>query len=71
MAHVVKSHIGQFQTQSILPVQSTAHRIGSLTIGQILPELEDGDQRQAPRSIGWLSAIWKQIGKQLILVDGS
>src|SRR5260370_4566580 len=37
----------------------------------MLHELEDREQGQPPGRIGWLSAIWIQIGKKLILVDGS
>jgi hypothetical protein len=40
---LIKSRISQFQTQGILPVEPTAHRISSLPIGQILHQLEDAD----------------------------
>ena len=68
---VIKSRIRQFQTQSILPVEPTAHRKSLLPIGQVLHELEDGDQRQTPRRIGGLPALGIPIAEQFILVDCS
>ena len=41
---VIKSRIGQLQAEGILPVQPTAHGIGSLPIRQIFHKLENGDQ---------------------------
>src|SRR5437868_730078 len=66
---VVKSCIGQFQAQAILPIEPTAYGISGLAISQILHKLEDGNQGQTPRSIGWLSATRIQISKQLILIN--
>lgn len=71
MAHMIEPCVGQLQAQAIFPVQPAAYRIGSLAVGQILHELEDGDQGQTPQGIGWLPTLWVQISKQLILVDGS
>src|SRR5579859_5451782 len=58
---VIETCVGQFKTEAIFPIQSTAYSISRLTIRQILYELKDGNQRQPPRSIGWLSAIWIEI----------
>lgn len=66
---MIESHICQFEAQTLLPIEPTAHSIGSLPICEILQKLEDGDQRHTPWSISGLSTPWIQISKQFILVE--
>jgi hypothetical protein len=40
----IKSHIGEFQTQQIFPIDPSAHGISGLLIGHALDKLQDGDQ---------------------------
>jgi hypothetical protein len=40
---VVEARIGELQSQGILPVDTTAHGVRSLTIGQGVSKLHDGD----------------------------
>src|SRR5215469_15047525 len=47
---VIKARISQLQAQAILPVKTTAYRVGCLAIRQIFHKLEDGDQGKPPRS---------------------
>src|SRR5216683_958902 len=68
---MIEAGVSQLQAESILPVQSTPNGIGGLPIRQILHKLENGDQCQSPRGVGWLPAPWIQISKQLILVKCS
>ncbi len=39
------------------PINTRTDRIGSLVIGQIFDELEDSNQSQAPRTLGWLTSL--------------
>lgn len=47
----VKARVGQGQRQGILPVDPAAHRLGRLTVGQALGELEQGHQGKPPRRL--------------------
>ena len=44
----VEARIVKLQAEGILQVNPAAHRLGRLPIGQVLEELKDGDQGQAP-----------------------
>src|SRR5262249_9090718 len=68
---VIEARISQFQAEGIFPIQATAHRISCLPVGEILHKLENRHQSKAPGGVSWLSAIGKQILKELILIDGS
>lgn len=56
----VKARIGQRQCQGILPVDPAADRLGRLTVGQALGELEQGHEGQAPRRLRRAAAGGKQ-----------
>ena len=51
---VVGTGIGQLQREGILSVDAPAHGLGGFATGEVLSELEQGDQRQAPGSLGRL-----------------
>jgi hypothetical protein len=42
---MVKAGVGQVQTQGVLEVDPTAHRIGGLTVGKSFGKLHHRDQR--------------------------
>ncbi len=67
----VEPRISQFQSQSILPIDAPSHRIRRLSIREFFHELHDGDQSQAPGGLNGASSRWKQMGKALVLIDGS
>src|SRR4051812_28878772 len=59
----VEARIAKLQAEGILQVDPTAHRLGRLPIGQVLEELKDGDQGQAPRGYRQLAASVIQAGE--------
>ncbi len=44
----VEPRVGQLQAQRLRPVNAASHRLGRLTVGQVLEDLEQRDQRQPP-----------------------
>jgi len=65
----IKAGIAQLQSQAILPIDATAHRLGGLSVRESLQKLEDRDQRQPPGRLGGLPDRREQIRKGLIGVD--
>ncbi len=65
----IKPGITQLQSQGVLPIDATAHRLGGLSVRESLQKLEDRDQRQPPGSLGGLSDRREHIRKGLIGVD--
>lgn len=65
----IKASITQLQSQGVLPIDATAHRLGGLSIRESLQKLEDRHQRQPPGSLGGLPDRREQICKGLIGVD--
>src|SRR3954471_21536216 len=68
---VVEARVGQLQPKQILPVDPRPHRLGRPPIGQVLTELQDGHQRQAPRWQGRPAELGKQVGKIRVGEDGA
>ena len=66
---MVKPGVGQIQTEGVFPIESASNGIGCLPIRQVLHELEDCDQCQAPRGLGGLAVSRKQISKLLIGIN--
>jgi len=67
----VKPRGGEFQAYSILPVNPRADGIRGLPVGQAFRILEDGDQSQTPRRLGWLTTGGKEIEKIVVLIQRS
>lgn len=67
----VESRILQAQTEEVVPIDSSPHRVGRRAIGETLGELQDRHDRQAPRRIGRSAPHRKQSGGKGIVVDRS
>ena len=64
----VETRVCQGQAKRIFPVDTTAHRIGRLTIGKTFHELHDGDEEQAAGRDRRLSTRGKESSE--LLIDG-
>jgi hypothetical protein len=53
---VIEARITELQPKHVLPIDATADSIRRLAIRQAFCKLEQGDERQAPRSFGRLPA---------------
>jgi len=62
----IKAGIGQLQSRDILPVDTTAQRMGRLQVGESLGELEDGHQSQAPGSQSRLALGREERGERIV-----
>src|SRR5215218_1626824 len=60
---IVEAGVGQLQPEQVLPVDAGAHRLRGLPVGQVLPELQQGDQRQAPGRQARLAERGEQVGE--------
>jgi len=65
----IEALIGQLEAEEVLHVDAAAHRIGGLTVGQVLSELEHEHQGQPPGSLGWLAVCREQSGEALVRVE--
>jgi hypothetical protein len=68
---VIKARVAWLQSSHIFPIQPSPDRIGRLPIRQALQKLQHTDQCQPPRSQRRLTALRKEVGKLLILIDRS
>lgn len=59
----VEASIGKRQAEKILPVDPTPDGIGRLAIRQLLRELQQGHQRQAPWGLGRLAPGREEVGE--------
>jgi len=66
----VEAGVVEFQPQGVLPVESGADGVGGLAVGQVLQELHQRDQGQAPGGEGGLAAAWVEVGEVLIGEEG-
>ena len=66
---VIKAGVGQFQAQRVLPVDAGQDGMNGLTVGEILKELKDGDQREFPGCDGGLAGGGEEGGEILVGVD--
>jgi hypothetical protein len=60
---VIKSWIVELQAECVLPINPSTDAVSGLAVGQVLDELEHGDQGQAPRALGRLPAPREQLRK--------
>jgi hypothetical protein len=67
----VEAGIGQLQPEDVLPVDPGAHRLGGPSVGEVLAELQQGDQSQPPWREPRLAALRKEVGEVRIGEDGA
>src|SRR3954452_18090481 len=64
----MEPRVGELKPECILPIDPGTHGIGRLPVAEMLEELEDRDQGQAPRSQGRLALAGVKRSEILILV---
>ena len=67
---MVKARVGQLEAEEVLPVDARPHRLRGPPIGQVLAELQEGDQRR-PRRQPRLPQLGEQVGEVGIGEDGA
>ena len=67
----VEPRVGQLQAEQVLPVDAGADGLRRRTVGEVLAELQDGDQGQPPGREGGLSAAGIQVGEVGVVEDGA
>jgi len=68
---VVEAGVGQLEPKQVLPVDAGAHRLRGLPVGQVLAELQQGDQRQAPGRQARLAEPGEEVGEVGVGEDGA
>jgi hypothetical protein len=68
---VVEPRVGQLETKQILPIDPAADRVGGPAVGEILPELNDGDQGQPPGRQRGLAPAGIEVGEVGIGEEGT
>jgi hypothetical protein len=67
----VEAGVGQLQPEQVLPVDARPHRLGRAPVGEVLAELEQGDERQPPRRQPGLAVPGEQVGEVGVGKDGA
>lgn len=62
----VEAGVLQVQAQRVLPVEPGADGVGGLAVGEVLGELEDGDEGEPPRGRGRLADIGVEVGEVVV-----
>src|SRR3954463_13246264 len=65
----MKAGVGQIEPERVFPVNPAAHGIGSLTVTEVLEELENRDQGQTPCRQSGLASGGVQVAEVLVLVE--
>jgi hypothetical protein len=68
---VVEARIVQLEAEQVLPVDARPHRFRGLAVGQVLAELQDGDERQAPGRQARLAEPGEQVGEVRVGEDAA
>ena len=68
---VVKARVGQLEPEQVLPVDPAPDRLRGPPVGQVLAELQDGDQGQSPRRQPRLAEPGEEVGKVRVGEDGA
>ena len=66
---MIKTGVSQREPQSVLPIDPSAHGIGSLTIRQAFHVLQDRRQGEHRRGCRGLANLGEQSGKLAVLID--
>ena len=64
-----EARLGKLQAQGIFPVDPTAHGVRSLTIGQGVSKLHDGDDSEAPWRLRRLPTVGIESSKDRIIIE--
>jgi hypothetical protein len=67
----IKASIFSLQAKRVLPIQTSAHGMGSLPIGSPFSKLQNGDQSQSPWSQCWLTIFGEQSSEHFVLKERS
>jgi hypothetical protein len=65
----VKTGVSQFEPECVLPVNTSAHGIGGLLVGEVLAEWHEGNERQTPRWLAVVPDLRVEVGKEVLGVD--
>lgn len=63
---VVKALIGQLQAEQVLHVDASTYGVGSLATSEVLGELEDQHEGEAPGRFCGLPLHWEESGESLV-----
>jgi hypothetical protein len=66
-----KPGIVELEAEQVLPVDPRPHRLRRLPVGQVLAELQQGDQRQPPGRQARLTQLGEQVGEVRVGEDGA
>jgi hypothetical protein len=66
----VEAGISEVEPEEVLPIDPGAGGLGSLPVGEVLAELEDGDEGEPPRRVGRLADGRETGGEVLVVEDG-
>jgi hypothetical protein len=66
---VVEAWVGELQAEGILPVDAASHGVGGLPIGEVLHELENGNESQPPRRERRWPPMRVEVLEVLVFVD--
>ena len=67
----VEPRVGQLEAEQVLPVDAGADGVGGAAVGEVLAELEDGDQGQPPGREGGLASAGIEVGEVGVVEDGA
>ena len=67
----MEAGVGQLEPERVLPVDPRAHGVGGLPVAQVLEELEDRDQGQAPWGEAGLAPGGVELAEVLVLAEGA
>ena len=67
----VEPRVGQLEAEQVLPVDPGADGVGGRAVGEVLAELEDGDQGQPPGREGGLPPEGVEVGEVGVVEDGA
>jgi len=67
----VEAHVGELETEQILPIDAAAHGIRRLAVGQTFEELENRHHGETPGTLGHLSTGGEEVDEVLVGVESS
>lgn len=68
---VMEAGVVKLEPEQVLEVDSASYGISNVTVRKSFGELYDGNERQAPRCLGRLPYLWKEVGEHLVVEDGA
>jgi hypothetical protein len=67
----VEPRVGQLEAEQVLPVDADADGVRRRTVGEVLAELQDGDQGEPPGREGRLPPVGIQVGEVGVAENGT